>query len=130
MLNDQDTLVMPTGWASWTTTYGYIDNVGAAIAATIGSVPAKSQVFNVAEENPVCQLDWARKFAKAIDWQGSIEVVDDPNDPFSQRLTGLDLAVPFKIDGAKLRNQLAYTDVVDEATALTRTIASTAKSHH
>lgn len=124
MLRDRDRLIIPRDWANWQSTYGYIDNVGAAIATTLGQERAHNQVFNVAEEMPISQLEWAQKFAEARGWRGVIEVTDDPRDPFLKRLAGLDLKVPFKIKGDKLRQTLGFSDVVSELPALERTIVS------
>ncbi len=126
MMRDQEVLVVPRMWANWQSTYGYIENVGAAIAVTLGHKQAQNQVFNVAEETPISQLAWAQKFAKITDWRGGIEVTDDPDDPFATRISGLDLKVPFKIKGDKLRQTFGFSDVVDEPIALERTVASEA----
>ena len=127
MLRKQQALIIPRSWANWQSTYGYVENVGAAVAATLGHPQARNTIFNIAEETPVSQLAWAQKFAKATGWQGPIEVTDDPNDPFHGRISGLDLSVPFKIDGARLRRLLDFSDVVDEPTALRRTVESEAQ---
>ncbi len=126
MLSGEEELIVPRRWAHWLTTYGYIENVGAAVAAAIGCEQARNRIFNVAEETPVSQIAWARKFAEVSGWRGEIVLTDDPNDPFQQRLGGLDLSVPFNIDGTRLRRTLGFSDVVDETTALEQTIASEA----
>ena len=124
MLEGAATLTLPRVWADWTTTYGYVDNVGAAIVAALGQQRAYREIFNVAEETPVSQLAWAQKFADAIKWQGSIEVNDDPEDPFLAGISSLDLTVPFKIDGGALRRAFGFSDLVSESNALAHTIAS------
>ena len=124
MLRKQTRLVIPRTWANWHSTYGYIDNVGSAIAQTIGDERARNTTFNVAEETPVSQLEWARRFARASSWQGVVELTDDPADPLAQRIAGLDLDVPFSIDGSKLRIALGFSDVVDEISAVQQTLDS------
>ena len=124
MLDNEDKLVIPRAWANWQSTYGYIENVGAAIAASIESNRACNEIFNVAESSPVSHLEWAKRFAEVINWQGEIEISDDPNNPFHRRLSGLDLGVPFLIDGSKLRNKLGFADIIDSTTALERTVVS------
>ena len=123
MLNGEAKLVIPADWGRWTSTYGYIENVGTAIALAIGHPGARQQIFNVAEEQPVSQLEWAVKFARNLAWDGVIETTDAPTHPLARRLSHLNLKVPLKIDGARIRHELGYVDVVDEATALTRTAA-------
>jgi len=124
MLRGADRLVIPIGWSNWVSTYGYIDNVGAAVAFAAGNASSKNCVFNLAEINPVSQLEWAKKFARHLKWDGVIEMTDDPGDDFARRVSRLDLNVPLKISGTRFRNGLGYADLVDERTALERTIAS------
>jgi nucleoside-diphosphate-sugar epimerase len=124
MLTGKDRLVIPTRWANWQSTYGFIDNVGAAIASTLGNKRAFNQVFNVADETQTNQIEWANKFAEVIGWRGSIELTDDPDDPFQTQLANLDLDVPFKIDSGKLRRRLGISDMVSESAALEKTVAS------
>ncbi|MEM1190536.1 MAG: NAD-dependent epimerase/dehydratase family protein [Pseudomonadota bacterium] len=121
-------LTIPSRWAAWVTTHGYIENVGAAVAASLGNSLAYRQVFNIAEEAPSSQLAWARRFAEALDWRGELRLTDDSTHPMSERTAHLDLTVPLKVDGARIRNTLGVSDVVDEAVALRRTVASTASS--
>lgn len=124
MLRNHETLTIPRTWANWQSTYGYIENVGAAVAATLGNPSAYIQIFNVAEETSISQLGWAKKLAAACVWQGTIELTDDPRDSFHKRISNLDLSVPLKIDGSRHRELLSFSDVVDENTALQQTIAS------
>lgn len=129
MLRNERTITIPRVWAGWTSTYGYIDNVGSAIAATLGDPSAFQQIFNVAEEQPVSQLDWLKKFATVANWSGEIELTNDPDDPFQQQLSGLNLDVPLRISGARLRQVLGYSDVVDAVSALERTFGSEASEN-
>ena len=127
MLAGNHELTLPTGWANWQTTYGFIDNVGASIAATLGNEKAFDQVFNIAEEKQFPQIEWARKFAAVIGWAGNIVLTDDSNDPFQRQLAGLDLNVPLKIDGSKLRSVLGISNWIEETAALEKTVASEAE---
>ena len=124
MLAGEDKLTTPAGWANWQSTYGFIDNVGATVAATLGNDKAFNQVFNVAEEKQCSHFEWANRFASVIGWNGRVELTDDPDHSFLERIAGLNLDVPLKIDGSKLRRDLGYTDAVSEETALERTVES------
>ena len=128
MLEGSEKLVLPRSWCTWETTYGYIDNVGAAIALILGEPRAGKRVFNIAETNPVCQLEWARRFARIVGWKGAIEITDDPDNAFARRLASLDLSVPLKISGRRFRETFAFSDPVDESVALAETIESEASA--
>lgn len=124
MLRGEEKLVIPRSWGHWQSTYGYIDNVGAAVALTLGDPRAENRIFNVTEKSPVSQLEWARRFASALDWRGTIALTDDPYDLFARRLQGLDLSVPFRISGNRFRETFGFSDVAGEPIALARTIES------
>ena len=103
MARKENRLLIPDAWANACATYGYIENVAAAIVATIGNNEAAKRVFNIAEKTPTNHLGWANRIAKTMGWTGSIEVTEDPAHPFARRLTDLDLTVPFKISGRRFR---------------------------
>jgi len=128
MLEHREKLVLPRSWCNWETTYGFVDNVGAAIARILGEPKAGKRVFNIAEINPVSQLEWARKFARIVGWKGAIEMADEPENAFARRLAGLDLSVPLKISSRRFRETLAFSDPVDEPIALARTVESEASA--
>ena len=122
MAKGEKCLLIPKAWGEFLTTYGYIDNVAAAIAITIGNSKAARQVFNVAEETPTDHFKWADRIANVMKWSGTIETTEDPDHPFARRIRALDLTVPFRIDGRRLRNQLEFSDIVDLQTALEQTV--------
>lgn len=129
MLAGEPTLTIPAGWANWQSTYGFIDNVGAAVAATFGNAKAYRQTFNVADAAQRTQIEWARRFAEAMRWQGNIELTDDPEHPFQKQLAALDLNVPFRVNGGRIRRLLEIPKVVSEADAMARTITSEAEAN-
>ena len=115
-------------WAAWQSTYGYIENIGAAIALTLGHARAANRSFNITESTSVTQREWANRFADELSWAGVIETTDDPDHPFARRTGGLNLAVPLRISGRRFREALGFSDVVDEPTALAGTIESEASA--
>ena len=97
-----------------------------AVAATFGNAKAYRQTFNVADEAQRTQIEWAQRFAGATGWRGSIELTDDPEHPFQKQLAALDLDVPFRVDGGRIRRLLEIPEVVSEADAIVRTVESEA----
>jgi len=124
MIRGQKILVIPSSWARWHSTYAYIDNVAEGIALTLGNPKARNRVFNIGEQQSLSQLAWAMSFADAIGWEGEVEHSDDPDHPFMQRISGLDLSVPFRVNDDRIRETLGYKGPVSRAEALSRTIAS------
>jgi nucleoside-diphosphate-sugar epimerase len=117
------TLALPASWAAWTSTYGYVDNVAHAIAVVLGETGALGRVFNVAEPAPRPHLEWMRRIARVMGWDGTIEMDDDPRLVAEWGLDALDLSVPLIVKDHKIRESLGYEEVVDAATCLERTIA-------
>ena len=79
------------------------------------------RVFNIGEVAPVNHLEWSRRIAEVLGWNGDIEISDDPTIEFAQRLSSLDLSVQFQIDSRRIREQLGFYETVTITDGLTRT---------
>ncbi len=117
-------LLLPTAWANWTTSYGYIDNVAEAIALCVGHPRAAGQTFNVGEPAPASQLHWARRIADVMRWPGAIEVSDTAGGELAQSIRGLNLDVPLRVESGYIRSQLGFEEVVTVSDALSATVAA------
>jgi nucleoside-diphosphate-sugar epimerase len=118
MLKGAPALKVPKLWLDWTTTYGFVDNVGAAIALAAGSDNARGEIFNIGDFDPMPHSAWITLLAKVTGWAGEVQVDDDPASPFAQALSGLDLRVPLTMSCQKLRSPLGFVPAVDLETAL------------
>jgi nucleoside-diphosphate-sugar epimerase len=105
-------LVLPQAWASWTATYGYVDNVAAAIVLAAVRPEACNQVYNVGELNLVNHLKWAKRLAGIAHWDGEIRTSDNDANPMARSMKELDLTVPLKIDSRKIRAELGFPETV------------------
>jgi len=123
MTQRRPSLVMPRIWADWETTYGYVENVAAAITAVLGNGAALKRVFNIAGVDQVNHFEWATRIAKVMKWNGNIEISNDPAKPIARSLQGLDLTVPFKIDGGRFRAELGFSEMVGVEACLKHTVA-------
>jgi nucleoside-diphosphate-sugar epimerase len=117
-------LSIPRTWAQWRTSYGYIDDIAAGIvlAATHGA--AAQATFNLGEAEPATHLDWARRFAAASGWPGTIEESNDPALPLARATAHMDLSVPLVMSSARIRQMLGYREIVPLEDALERTLAN------
>jgi len=115
-------LVIPRTWASWVTTYGYIDDVAHGIALTLGNPKATKATYNIAEATPVDHQIWADRIAETMDWSGDIEISDDLFSPFAKRIRDIDTSVPFRISSERIRSELGYVETVTASDALKRTV--------
>ena len=114
-------LELPIEWTRWTTTYGYVDNVGAAVALASAADRSTKQIYNVGEETPVDHSVWAHRFAVAANWRGEIALVDDAGSPLAAHFADLDCTFPLIADTSKVRSQLGFRETVSLEEAVQRT---------
>ncbi len=126
MARGDDVLEVPSAWAGWTSTYGYLEDIAEAIAACAIDDRAAGHTFNLGEREPVDHRAWARRFAAALGWQGTFKETDDPAHPFAQGLAGLDLSAPLAVDTTALRSAIGFVEPTPLADALASTIAAEA----
>ena len=123
MLAGARTMRLPPAWLGWTTSYGYVDNVAAAIAAAAGRKAAFREIFNVADADPAPHRVWLERLARATGWSGRLEDRDDAPFPGGEALAALDFTVDLTVSGQKLRDVLGFTPPTALDEALDRTIA-------
>lgn len=116
---------IPHPWAAWRATFGYVDDVAAAIALAAVHPRAGGETFNLGRSNTPTNLAWAATFAEHLGWPGDVELVhpDVARGALAKEVAGLDLSYPLFIDNAKIRRRLGYAEVTDLDEALARTVA-------
>jgi len=118
-------IAAPAEWLDWVTTYGHVENVGAAIAHAALHPEAARAIFNVTDFAPKSHRWWIARIGAVMGWRGGINVLSDPAHPFVKRLAGLDLSVPFMASSAALQ-RLGYAPPITIDEALARTAADEA----
>ena len=122
MLQGAATLRAPGPWLGWITTYGYVENVGAAIAHAANHPKARRRLFNVADEPPMNHRRWVERIASSQNWMGSVEVSDDPANPVARAVGRLNLTANLALNADRLFQDLNFAPPVDAATAIRLTI--------
>ncbi len=125
MVSRSPVLEAPKAWLDWTTTYGFIDNVAAAVAHSANHPGAANGTFNVADEPAMTHREWIERYRLATGWTGSVEATDNET-PFSRALSGLDLSVPFSVSAQRMFADLAFTPPVALNLAAQMTLADDA----
>jgi nucleoside-diphosphate-sugar epimerase len=115
-------IVLPQSVADWKSPRGYVENIAAAITLATTSDWARDRVYNVAEVESFCELEWARMLARAIGWGGEFVVVDDEEAPASVRIPE-NLAQHLVADTTRIRSELGYREPVAREEAIRQTIA-------
>lgn len=125
MLAEAPVLEAPRAWLAWTTGYGFIGNVGAAIVHAAGHAKAARATFNIADEPAMDHGGWIERFRAVTGWTGAVEPTD-ADTPFAQAVSGMDLSAPLNISSGRMRAELGFTPPVEAVIAARLTVADEA----
>jgi nucleoside-diphosphate-sugar epimerase len=102
--------------AAWRAPRGYVENVAAAIALAATDSRAVRRIYNVCEEPPFTELEWARKIAGEMRWTGEFVVLPVERTPTHLLKPG-NAAQHWAASSARIRRELGYKEpiVLDEA---------------
>jgi nucleoside-diphosphate-sugar epimerase len=106
---------------SWRWMRGYSEDVAHALALAVESEDGAGRIYHVAWEEAPTLEDWVRKVADVVGWDGRVVPVPSSELPESLRFD-VDFDQDFVVDSSRIREELGYAEVVDERTALDRTI--------
>lgn len=114
-------IALPRSFARWRTSYGYVEDVAAGIALAATHQAASRRVFNLGMDEASTHEEWIARFAAVTGWRGSINF-DATTSPLARQVEALDLSFPLVLSTRRIRSELGFAEVVEERTALARTI--------
>ena len=114
-------IIFPETLAAWRSPRGYVENVAAAIALAVTDDRAAGRVYNVCEEPSFSELDWARKIAREMRWEGQFDVLPVEQTPRHLLKPG-NTAQHWVASSARIRHELGYKEPVAIEEAIRRTI--------
>lgn len=123
MADARPAILYPETYANWISTYGYIDNVAAAIALAATHEAAAGETFNVGDVNDLTQKGWAEAIAREMNWQGGI--ICAAADALPEKRAGFALGKfdqLLQIDAAKIADLLGFVPPVDFTSAIHRMV--------
>jgi nucleoside-diphosphate-sugar epimerase len=100
---------------------GYSEDVARALALAVESEERAGRIYHVAWQEAASLVDWIRKVADAVGWEGRVVPVAASELPETLRFDG-NFDQDFVVDSSRIRDEFGYVEVVDERTALERTI--------
>ncbi len=115
-------IIFPETWAAWHSPRGYVENVAAAIALAATDERAARRIYNVCEQPSFSELEWARKIASAMLWDGDFVVLPVEHTP-QHLLTPGNTAQHWTASSARIRQELGYRELVATEDAIRRTIS-------
>ncbi len=114
-------IIFPETLAPWQTPRGYVENVASAIALAATDERAAQRIYNVCEEPPFSELEWARKIADEMQWDGEFVVL--PVERAARHLLKPgNAAQNWTASSARIRQELEYREPVEIEEAIRRTI--------
>jgi nucleoside-diphosphate-sugar epimerase len=115
-------IIFPATLAPWHSPRGYVENVAAAIALAATDERAARRIYNVCEQPSFGELDWARKIASAMHWDGEFVMLPVESTP-SHLLRPGNTAQHWTASSARIRQELEYQEPVAIEDAIQRTIS-------
>ncbi len=115
-------VIFPEAVAVWRSPRGYVENVAAAIVLAATDVRAARHIYNVCEQPSFSELEWARKIATAMMWDGDFVVLPVERTPQHLQKPG-NAAQHWTASAARIRHELGYQEPVAIEEAIRRTIS-------
>src|ERR1700677_2182586 len=114
-------IIFPETQAAWRSPRGYVENVAAAIVLVAIDDRAARRIYNVCEEPPFSELEWARKIAGEMQWEGKFIVLPVERTPQHLLKPG-NAAQHWSASSTRIRHELGYEEPVAIEEAIQRTI--------
>ena len=121
MADGRRRIIFPESLAAWRSPRGYVENVAAGIVLAATEEGAAGRIYNVSETPSFSELEWARKIADAIGWDGEFVILPDEKTPSHLRRPG-NAAQHWSASSARIRGELGYTEPIALGEAIRRTI--------
>ncbi len=114
-------MIFADSLAAWRSPRGHVENVAAAIALAATDSRAAGRIYNVCEEPPFSELEWARKIGDEMQWEGEFVVLPADQTPQHLLRPG-NAAQHWEASSARIRCELNYREPVKLAVAIRQTV--------
>jgi nucleoside-diphosphate-sugar epimerase len=114
-------IVFEEKYAAWRGPRGFVENVAAAIVLAAIDDRATGTIYNVADSEPLSELEWAREIARIVGWHGEFLTRPAGDASADLRMPG-NLDQHWVVDSARIRCELGYREPVRRDEAIRRTV--------
>jgi nucleoside-diphosphate-sugar epimerase len=121
ILDGRRVILFSGAMAGWRATKGYVEDVAAAIALAGASDGAKGRIYNVGEADTLTELEWAKRIAHVMEWDGDFILLPDERLPPHLRAPG-ETAQHWVADTARVREELGFREMVGRDEAVRETV--------
>jgi nucleoside-diphosphate-sugar epimerase len=122
ILDGRRHIIFPETLAAWHSPRGYVENVAAAIALAATDDRAACRIYNVCEEPSFSEMEWAKKIAGEMRWDGEFVILPVDRTPRHLLKPG-NAAQHWSASSARIRRELGYKEPVAIDEAIRRTIS-------
>lgn len=119
--DNRPAIVLEESIAGWRGSYGYVENVGYAIALAICDERAKGRIYHVADSEVFSEAERITRVGEVAGWQGKVVSVSKDKLPAQWKLM-VNAQQHWFVDSTRIRQELGYKEVVSLEEALRRTI--------
>jgi nucleoside-diphosphate-sugar epimerase len=121
MDDQRPAILMDESLAGWRGSRGYVENIAAAIVLALIDERAAGRIYNVAEPEPLKEVEWVRRIGQVAGWSGEVVVV--PKDRLPEHLRWpANLEQQFVVDSTRMRGELGFRELLSPAESLRRTV--------
>jgi nucleoside-diphosphate-sugar epimerase len=121
MDDNRPAILLEQGMADWRWTRGYVENIAAAIALAVTDQNAAGSIYNLGEEETLCEADWVREIGAEAGWKGKVVTVPRSRLP-RHMLPDINTDQQLVVDTSRIRRELGYREPVSLQEALRKTI--------
>jgi nucleoside-diphosphate-sugar epimerase len=120
MTDNRPAIVLDDGWASWRGTWGYVENVAAAIALAVTDNRAAGRIYNVGEASAVSMAERVCHIGRVMGWNGDVVAVPRSRLP-AHLVKDANTNQHLVVDITRIREELGYVELVPPDEAFRRT---------
>jgi len=115
------TILFEQDIASWRGPMGFVQNVAGAITLAATRAEASGRTYNIAEEDALTELEWARLIARKMAWNGEFVVLPKERVPAHLLRPG-NFKQHWVASSNRIRQELSYRETLSRDEALSLTI--------
>lgn len=108
--------------AHWRSTWGYVENVAAAIALAVTDDRATGRVYNVADAGDQTLKEWVEAVGRAAGWSGRVVVLPAEQMPAHLAPMG-NMAQDLLASSDRIRAELGFSELVPADEGMRRSVA-------
>jgi nucleoside-diphosphate-sugar epimerase len=122
MDNNRPAILLAEEIAHWRGSWGYVENVAAAIALAVTDQRAQGRIYNVSERSSITEAARILLIGRLAGWQGKVISVPKSLMPSTVKLP-YNAEQHWVVDSSRIRTELGFVEPIDYETGISRTIA-------